>query len=498
MNIFVNSFGIKCQRTALALLSQKIDINNLYISKETNTENIKAKKIITFDRNTIPGWWQEDVAESIVINTNVLNDLKHTEADFFYLLERYKPFFHYKGFPKNMDGEKLNKALFNKYYNPYYTPSEGKRLYHILLNKWLSFFLDNPVDLYITSHIPHEPQRYLVYRIVKYLKIRTIMLGFTPIPGRVLIYSDFKENNPEIKKTYEDNILKEKIQLSDEMKKIYNEKTKPIDQQKGLFYMEKGFFQNNPFATLKAESILTGFIKKIRQLADVDFLYLKIKGVYTDKYYKKSTNFLSDHKRNISDLPENFFYFPLHVQPELTTFPKGGDFTDQLLIIDYVVSYLPKNYYIVVKEHPNQAIRGRRSLLFYQELINNSKIFIASTETNSKKLTKKSKGVISIAGTVLWEALFLKKPGLMFGYHLNMFLPNVFPIRTLRDCKNAVNNIINNDFRITENNIKAILAAIQEHSVEAVMDGIMQKGTHISEQQCAENLSKEIIKKVKK
>lgn len=495
MNIFVNSFGTPSKIIALKQLSEKISINKLYISNNTKTNGIKANKIIKFDENNIPWPWDESYVDKTTIDLKTLKALKETEAGFYYLLERFPPFYHFKGFPEIIGGKEINKGFFNKYYNPYYVPSDGKRLYHILINKWFSFFKNYPVDIYITSHTPHEPQRYLVYNIVRHLKIPTIALGFTSIPGRILVYNHFEENLPEIKSTYNSFIKQNKIKLSLEMASIFNTKTKPYIEHEKPFYMKKDFF--NSIRKNTATNTKKKYREIFKKVTDIDYLYFRYKGAGLNKFKYALNHYFEKHQINEKKLPEKFFYFPLHVQPELTTFPKGGDFTDQLLVIDYLSTYLPQDFYIVVKEHPNQYIRGIRSPLFYNELIYNPKVKIAKTNIDSLALISKSKAVVSLTGTVLWEAMFLRKPGIMFGYHANMFLPNVQTVRSIIDCKIAIKNILNNNIPISDHEIKGILAAFDKISIKGFMDEISKEGCDISDEECGRNIAKEIFSIIK-
>lgn len=69
---------------------------------------------------------------------------------------------------------------------------------------------------------------------------------------------------------------------------------------------------------------------------------------------------------------EKFIYVPLHMQPELTTCPLGGQFADQLLMVRMLSAHLPKGYRLYVKEHPDQLRHtlthpSARSAEFYDE-----------------------------------------------------------------------------------------------------------------------------------
>lgn len=111
---------------------------------------------------------------------------------------------------------------------------------------------------------------------------------------------------------------------------------------------------------------------------------------------------------------ESYIYFPLHLQPELTTSALGGAFSDQMLAIEMLSSWLPKGYFIYLKENPKQTEK-QRGPLFYKRLAALKNVRLLSRTENSIALIKNSIGVATVTGTAGWEALFHGKPVLVFG-----------------------------------------------------------------------------------
>lgn len=129
-----------------------------------------------------------------------------------------------------------------------------------------------------------------------------------------------------------------------------------------------------------------------------------------DKRYFKSTHaFFNDVL-----VEEEYVYFPLHYQPEMTTDVLGGDFADQVLALETLREIIPKDITIYVKENPKQT--GRlRSDSFFKRIQKIHNIKFISPEIPSFDLIKNSIAVATITGTAGWEALRMEKPVIVFG-----------------------------------------------------------------------------------
>jgi hypothetical protein len=111
---------------------------------------------------------------------------------------------------------------------------------------------------------------------------------------------------------------------------------------------------------------------------------------------------------------EPFVYFPLHLQPELTTSALGGEFADQITAIEALSKILPKGFYIYIKENPKQT-EANRGKLFFRRIQQLDNVRFISRFYNSTELIKRSVAVAVINGTAGWESLFMDKPVITFG-----------------------------------------------------------------------------------
>ena len=114
------------------------------------------------------------------------------------------------------------------------------------------------------------------------------------------------------------------------------------------------------------------------------------------------------------DLRQDFVYFPLQLQPEMTTSALGGRFRDQAYAIERLAAILPREVKIFVKENPKQGAY-MRGPLFFHRLKRIPNVTFLPSSANTYELTRRARFVATITGTVGWEAIRQGKPALVFG-----------------------------------------------------------------------------------
>ncbi len=127
------------------------------------------------------------------------------------------------------------------------------------------------------------------------------------------------------------------------------------------------------------------------------------------------------------DLEGDFVYFPLQLQPEMTTSSLGGRFRDQAYAIETLAGMLPEGVRILVKENPKQGSYMRGPMFFHRLKRIPSVTFLPSW-ADTHALTAKARFVATITGTVGWEAVRQQKPALVFGAAWYRGLPGVHHI----------------------------------------------------------------------
>lgn len=115
---------------------------------------------------------------------------------------------------------------------------------------------------------------------------------------------------------------------------------------------------------------------------------------------------------NIKDSAD-FFFFPLHYQPEASTSVWATYYSDQLSTIRNIAFALPLPYKLFVKEHP--ASVGLRTNSFYKELKKIPNVVLVSPSENIEDIINRSSGVITLTSTAGIEAAFSGKPVYVLG-----------------------------------------------------------------------------------
>lgn len=125
------------------------------------------------------------------------------------------------------------------------------------------------------------------------------------------------------------------------------------------------------------------------------------------------------------DFNSKYVYFPLQMQPELTTSALGNEYSDQLLAVEKISAMIPDDWHIYVKENPKQSA-SQRNRFFYERMSRIPNCHYLPETIDTYELIEHSQFVAAITGTVCWEAISGGKPALLFGVSWYMSLPGVF------------------------------------------------------------------------
>lgn len=110
---------------------------------------------------------------------------------------------------------------------------------------------------------------------------------------------------------------------------------------------------------------------------------------------------------------EQFFLYPVHFHPEASTSVNARWYVDEYPVIKNLAFSLPRGKWLYVKDHPSAVGYPERS--FYRKIAALPNVRLISPEAGTKDLIKRSLGVITLTGTVGFEALVLGKPVWVLG-----------------------------------------------------------------------------------
>jgi hypothetical protein len=351
---------------------------------------------------------------------------------------------------------------------------ERKRIIYRHFAFWYNYIVCNEIMGFICSNIPHDIYDYVIYSIMKFLNRNKIVYFYQSNYRDIIVpMTDYHKQNEQIINKYNEYLEANKVELSAVAKKewdLQNANTLP-------FYM-------NIDRCKTVKRIVYGLISG--KLFNPIFLIHYVRNRYSFFLLRKEYRILS----KVPDYSRKFIYVPLHYQPELTTNPSGGIFTNQILLIDVLVRNMPDNIYIYVKEHPKQEY-ACRYLGFYQDLCQKSdKIVLIDGRVSSKELIRSSLCVATITGTAGWEALFAKKPVLLFGYVFYMYAPYVYNIRTDSICQATIKEILSEHFYFDEEKFKIFLNAVADTCIHGFIDPMYKNDSSYSFEESNSNILK--------
>jgi len=283
-------------------------------------------------------------------------------------------------------------------------------IFNCYFDAWSDVLCRKKVDMVFINNIPHFGIDYLLYCVAKALKITVIMPYQSLVPERFFAVRDLDDFGWFNGTREDENVPHQSID-SDRNQDLINRvtwTTKPPTKAN----------TRNSAVSLIGDLYQLCFRKRSKPMS--------LSGIVQKFESSLSYNkYISNLAKTEVDLSKQFVYFPLHMQPELTTSALGGRYSDQLLALEHLSSFIPDDWYIYAKENPKQT-RRQREELFYTRLQRIPKVVYISPVVDTHILTAHARFVASINGTVGWEAIQYGKPALVFGKAWYRSLPGVF------------------------------------------------------------------------
>ncbi|MFA6259751.1 MAG: hypothetical protein WCX29_04065 [Candidatus Peribacteraceae bacterium] len=359
---------------------------------------------------------------------------------------------------------------------------ERKRRYFAHLQYWNHILATERIDLLLLNHVPHMAWDYVMYELCRHRGVRTLFLERCDIINAFIMPSDWETAGKELLEKYQ--ILyaqfegEEHIPLSRQYELFYEDQTVRNVPPAGALLNPQLLQKNFLFRWCKKalKVFFTRPYKFFRSVLSPVFWIRKWNQHATLRYY--------DAVSEDPHLNTKYIYLPLHVQPEASTCPMSGAYTDQERMVELIAWHLPPDMQLYVKEHPSQG-ELFRSVEWYRRLQNIPAVKLIAKHVDSYQLMNNAIALATGTGSAAYEALFRGKPVLLFGHRFFQYAPGVFRIRTTADCKAAVQKVCEGDCGPSDREMRLFLKAIEEIACETYLGPLSERLSYALEEKIA-------------
>ena len=394
---------------------------------------------------------------------------------------------------------------------------ERERLYLHFLRHWNAVIDLLGIDLVISAVAPHRVYDYVLYLVCKDRGIPFITFHYSFCIERVFATRDINTIGDKFDAGYR-KYLQQRLtvdNLPEEIRREYDRMAMDYTVA-APSYMKKHDASNrrysNPFFMVRF------FLKKwisVRKKGHRTPLnaMMKVRNrsvhdehqplPYLLKVWVSATGFRKKLRETYQayvtePVPgEKFIFVPLHYQPEATTSPAGDIFVNQFLVVQTLLTNTPDDYYIYIKEHPQQFqshLLGytSRILEFYSDLAANPRVRFMPLEWNSFRLMKDASAVATVTGTVGWEAIRHQIPVIVFGVIWYEKCPGVLRVTDSESAKRITPFV--EHFEYDENSLLAYLMSFADNSTIAYHYRGRKEMLNLDKDICADRLILEICR----
>ncbi|MBI2989712.1 MAG: hypothetical protein HYY51_00795 [Candidatus Magasanikbacteria bacterium] len=321
----------------------------------------------------------------------------------------------------------------------------------------------------------------LLYHIAKKKGIRTLLIHPTTIKHTYIVsdqydsftgVSDVFEHRKkhEIHDKHTERAQRFLQEFRDKPEPYYttaSPKTQPVSRKDQMGFLKPSRILRN--SKLLASYFYNHYSKPDRK----DYDYISPWNYLRDSAKRKLRNLRGiNGLYDTVDLSEDFVFFPLQYEPEITTMLYAPYFADQLNLARQIAKSIPVRYKLYIKEHPAMVVyRPRR---FYEELKKIPNVKLVQPNIMSFDLTRKAKLITTITSTAGWEASLLKKPVISFGTVFYNQLSFVRQCKALEELPRLVKEQLE-AFSFDETELLHFLSALFEESATVNLQYIWEE-----------------------
>jgi hypothetical protein len=322
-------------------------------------------------------------------------------------------------------------------------PFDVKQLYaQRYITYWMRYIEANSVGLVISPVAPHRIFDFSLLIACRKLGVSYIAFQTTPFEKKLFIIDRFVGPGKFIfELDIPDGKLPEMIEKDIILKSGLYDAALPNYERKNIVLNNNNYLEK--IVSLGRKLIDSNYrfwssFKRTENLikgghvSSLDYLIYLVEKNKRLRRLKSVYNRLSV----LVDVSREYIYFPLHHQPEETTCPSGGVFSNQLLVLDRLLQSAPETVLIYVKEHRSQFIKSAngdlgRTTSFYECLIENPRIRLVDMSIDQFVLIDNAQMVATVTGTVGYEAYCRGVRTVLFGRTWLEGLTNVHSYKDL-------------------------------------------------------------------
>lgn len=285
---------------------------------------------------------------------------------------------------------------------------------------------EEKIELVIFFEYPHSIGSYVTYLLCQHLRIKFVIRTLSPFEDRVFYTSRIQDGIPSY---YSD--------LDEDARKAFDQI---------LLKASKSYAETQPSYT-KSQTRRLFLVSKAR----------KFSSFAKQQVWRRAFRKLVNKSINLSST--KFIYVGLHYQPELTSFPLGGLYNNQHLMILMLSAVIPDDWKIIVKEHPTtykyvkKNMTLYRSEQYYKFLKNIPKVDFVDYTFDSYELIDKSIVSATLTGTTGYESVLRGKPCIVFGDAPYLGCEGVYRVTDFQSLKEIWNKIKANNFRLDKEKV---------------------------------------------
>ena len=363
-------------------------------------------------------------------------------------------------FNLNIWSDIFTERSFYKYWTEFHKFTDVEIL--TIVYHTISFFVD-VIEKYkpkfiLMKQVGDNISSLLFYRIAKKLGVKILM------PNQLYLMNKITISDNLVSREISDEFKKLKTDFKNSSKIYDIEFIKNHDRSSAATMLEPTTFKKN------FSQRISHYIKRLS--TETEPIYQNIGKTKLNMIrhrlqnsfeVKKRKQFLDDNSiKLIGD--EKFLYFPLASEPEARILVTSPFYTNQITLVENIAKSIPIDFILYVKEHPVQKLKFWRPVNDYKKLIKIPNVKFIHPSISNHELLTKCQGVIAISGGTSFEAIFYKKPVILFGDEYYDVLSMVKKIETFTTLPNDIANALSN-FKFDNNELSAFMQVHDQQSL---------------------------------